>query len=291
MCNPLKSPQCSRVAPSLYHVHLLRYGGSLPSPSAPVSLRTTSKRATPRPTTTTTPRSRLLPVNLFPPKIRVYASSHDAPPVPGNIYAEGYHVRPSLSPLLGLPHTVRHVPDQPTFIFGVGHIPTEDRAPIPSGSKGFNIALAEYVTGPMKQFEIQYVPDSPDTILRVTIDHITLGLAPRAIGQGTGTTNGPSAAPSTPQRRKYVTAASPIQPASEPVASSSKQQQMISTDSPTKSPPKRGILKHVKYTVNTEDDGEEADVVEPEELEPEDEELGRGKRKGKKCARMLRTTH
>ncbi|KAF7326286.1 hypothetical protein MKEN_00481800 [Mycena kentingensis (nom. inval.)] len=221
---------------------------------------------------------------FVPAKIRVYASSQDAP-LPDNTLA---FIIAKMAAPAGNPD---HIPDQPTFIFGVGHIPTEDRAPIPSGSKGFNIALSEYVTGAMTQFDIQCMfpttprwrntplprrwsctefaghcaGRTPENILRVTIDHITLGLAPHVLGQGISATTSPSATPSTPQRRKYVTAASPIQPASEPVASSSKQQ--ISTDSPTKSPPKQGVLKRAKYTVNNEDDGEEPDVEEPEEPE------------------------
>ncbi|KAJ7061822.1 hypothetical protein C8F01DRAFT_1138439 [Mycena amicta] len=201
--------------------------------------------------------------------------------VPGDIRSETYQ---------------DNIPDFATFIFGVGHVPQASQSsPVLAGAKSFTLAMAEYVGGGMKQFNLLLlypatnrwtntpVPQplsctqfvgffagrSSEGIVQITIEHIALNLSPHTIAQATAT------APVTP-RRKYAVMSAALTP-TQPLASTSKNTLPsagpVNTHGTRTAKRKRGA----RPSPPPEDSQAEED---DEEIEDE-EVLGKGKRKKK----------
>ncbi|KAJ7048790.1 hypothetical protein C8F01DRAFT_1068477 [Mycena amicta] len=218
--------------------------------------------------------------------INVYA-------IPGDVTSDAYY---------------DSVPDVPTFLFITGHVPSTSQPQAP-GLKSFGLAVAEYIGGGMKQFDIQAVfpatprwrntpipralnctnvvgvsaGRSPEGLLRVNIEHIALNLGPHVLSPAADTNKSPAAA--TPTRtRKYQSSATPTAPAqSQPVASTS-QIPLHSITSMTPAAPNTPMPQAINK--RRKGKGYKAaspapDVFEDDDEDEEEEDLGKGKRQKK----------
>ncbi|KAJ7895128.1 hypothetical protein B0H14DRAFT_3426271 [Mycena olivaceomarginata] len=170
--------------------------------------------------------------------LRVYSAAGDAP-LPDNtiIFAVAKVYAPAGKPvdldalyISAIPGDVNSdeyentIPECPTFVYGVGHIPHNHTAQVfPDSSKAFTISLPSICVFPATRRWLN-VP-SPRTLsctqffgicngfsdsglLRVTIEHVTLSLAPHILSQSgadTSTIADSPETPATPARcRKYA---------------------------------------------------------------------------------------
>ncbi|KAJ7063905.1 hypothetical protein C8F01DRAFT_1129751 [Mycena amicta] len=163
-----------------------------------------------------------------------------------------------------------NVPDFPTFFFGTGHVPSQP-AQIPQGAKGFTLAMAEYVGGGMRQFNLLCLFPGTNRWKNTPmhIEHITLNLAPHILPSVTNTPT------PTTQRRKYLPVAAPG--SSQPIASTSKV--TLQSSASREESPTPGQGKRYKRAA-PDSSGPTGEHIDDEEAE-DTEMLGKGKRKKK----------